>query len=172
MNREVQADPVSNYPQGSSGFMLLEVLIALALFALSAVFLVDGVGTISRAIREMKNTRELEQDLIWVRDQIFQESDYEKIEEGGDITAPTMGEIRWETEVEMSTEVLDVFKVTLMLEYEGNSDFNVEAGERTSVMYLFRPTWSQNSDFSRERNDVLEEKRDKIRELQDERRRL
>ena len=60
----------------------------------------------------------------------------------------------------------------LNLEYEGNSDFNVEAGERSSTMYLFRPTWSQNSDFARERNDVLEEKRDKIRELQEERRRL
>ena len=156
----------------SRGFMLVEVLIALALFGMSAIFLVDGVGTVSRAIREMKNTRELEQDLIWVRSQIFQESDYEDMEEGGDITAPTMGEIRWEAEVEMLTEVLDVFKVTLNLEYEGNSDFNVEAGERSSTMYLFRPTWSRNSDFARERNDVLEEKRDKIRELQEERRRL
>lgn len=156
----------------SRGFMLVEVLIALALFGMSAIFLVDGVGTVSRAIREMKNTRELEQDLIWVRSQIFQEADYEKMEEGGDITAPTMGEIRWEAEVEMLTEVLDVFKVTLNLEYEGNSDFNVEAGERSSTMYLFRPTWSQNSDFARERNDVLEEKRDKIRELQEERRRF
>ena len=170
MNEDRQRFPKKS--EASSGFMLVEVLIALALFGMSAIFLVDGVGTVSRAIREMKNTRELEQDLIWVRSQIFQEADYEKMEEGGDITAPTMGEIRWEAEVEMLTEVLDVFKVTLNLEYEGNSDFNVEAGERSSTMYLFRPTWSQNSDFARERNDVLEEKRDKIRELQEERRRL
>ena len=156
----------------SAGFLLVEVLIALALFGMTTILLVDGVSRISIAIREMKDTRELEQDLIWVRSQIFQEADYEKVEEGGDITAPTMGEIRWEAEVEMLTEVLDVFKVTLTLEYEGNSDFNVESGERTSIMYLFRPTWAQNSDFSRERNDVLEEKRDKIRELQEERRRL
>ena len=156
----------------SRGFMLIEVLIALALFGMTAILLVDGVSRVSIAIREMKNTRELEQDLIWVRSQIFQEADYEDMEEGGDITAPTMGEIRWEAEVEMLTEVLDVFKVTLNLEYEGNSDFNVEAGERSSTMYLFRPTWSQNSDFARERNDVLEEKRDKIRELQEERRRF
>jgi type II secretory pathway component PulJ len=155
-----------------SGFMLVEVLIALALFGMSAIVLVNGVTRISTIVHQMKDTRELEQDLIWVRSQIFQESDYEKMEEGGDITAPTMGEIRWEAEVEMLTEVLDVFKVTLNLEYEGNSDFNVESGERSSIMYLFRPTWSQNSDFARERNDVLEEKRDKIRELQEERRRL
>ena len=170
MERFSQSSPKKSVP--SRGFMLVEVLIALALLGMTAILLVNSVSRISIAIREMKNTRELEQDLIWVRSQVFQEADYEKMEEGGDITAPTMGEIRWEAEVEMLTEVLDVFKVTLNLEYEGNSDFNVEAGERSSTMYLFRPTWSQDSDFSRERNDVLEEKRDKIRELQEERQRL
>jgi len=47
-----------------SGFMLIEVLIALALFGLSAVFLVDGAFIASRTIRVMKDTRELEQDLL------------------------------------------------------------------------------------------------------------
>ena len=63
--------------------MLIEVLIALALFGLSAVFLVDGAFVAARTIRVMKDTREMEQDLLWVRGQIFQEPDYEKIEEGG-----------------------------------------------------------------------------------------
>ena len=47
-----------------SGFMLIEVLIALSLFGLSAVFLVDGAFIASRTIRVMKDTRELEQDLL------------------------------------------------------------------------------------------------------------
>jgi len=47
--------------------MLIEVLIALALFGLSAVFLVDGAFIASRTIRVMKDTREMEQDLLWVR---------------------------------------------------------------------------------------------------------
>ena len=29
----------------------------------------------------MKDTREMEQDLLWVRSQIFEEADYEKLEE-------------------------------------------------------------------------------------------
>ena len=49
------------------GFMLIEVLIALALFGLSAVYLVDGAFIASKTIRVMKNTREMEQDLLWVR---------------------------------------------------------------------------------------------------------
>ena len=53
------------------GFMLIEVLIALALFGLSAVFLVDGAFVASRVARDMKDTRELEQDLIWVRSEVL-----------------------------------------------------------------------------------------------------
>ncbi|MDG0963655.1 MAG: type II secretion system protein [Opitutales bacterium] len=152
------------------GFMLIEVLIALALFGLSAVFLVDGAFIASRTIRVMKDTREMEQDLLWVRGEIFKESDYEKIKDGGDIQALSMGEIRWESEVEM-TNVIDVYKVTLILDYEGNEDLGVESGERVSQMYVFRPSWSENGDFSTERGRLLEDKRDKIRQIQEERRR-
>ena len=120
-----------------SGFMLIEVLIALALFGLSAVFLVDGAFIASRTIRVMKDTRELEQDLLWVRGEIFKENDYEKIKDGGEIQALSMGEVRWETEVEMS-KVLDLYKVRLILEYDGNDDLGIEPGERISMMYLLR----------------------------------
>ena len=36
----------------------------------------------------------------------------------------------WETEIEM-TEVLDVFRVSLTLSYDGNDEFEVEGGENT-----------------------------------------
>ena len=62
--------------------MLIEVLIALALFALSAVILVDGAFVASRVAREMKDTRELEQDLLWVRSEVLKIADSEKISEG------------------------------------------------------------------------------------------
>ena len=152
------------------GFMLIEVLIALALFGLSAVYLVDGAFVAARTIRVMKDTREMEQDLLWVRGEIFKEPDYEKIKDGGDIQSLSMGEVRWETEVEMS-DILDVYHVTLILEYEGNDELGFEGGERISKMYLFRPTWGKNGDFSSERTRLLEDKRDKIREIQEERRR-
>ena len=44
--------------------MLIEVLVALAIFGLSAVYLVGGAFVASRTIRLMKDARELEQDLI------------------------------------------------------------------------------------------------------------
>ena len=87
----------------TNGFMLIEVLIALALFGLSAVFLVDGAFVAARTIRVMKDTREMEQDLLWVRGELFKESEYEKMEDGGDIQSLSLGEIRWDAEIEMLT---------------------------------------------------------------------
>jgi hypothetical protein len=153
------------------GFMLIEVLIALALFGMSAVFLVEGVGLVSKEIVNRKNVRDLEGDLVWIRAQIFEQTDYEKMEEGGDIQALTMGEVRWETEIEM-TEVLDVFRVLLTLSYDGSDEFEVEGDEKKYVMYLFRPTWSKNSDFSTDRGRLVDDKRKKIEEMREQRRRF
>lgn len=153
-----------------SGFMLIEVLVALAIFGLAAVYLVDGAFVASRTIRLMKDARELEQDLLWVRSQVLTEPSYEKLQDGGELTALTMGEVEWEVEVEM-TEVLDLYLVNLTLEYEGNDDFGIEPGERNSQMYLLRPSWGRHADFATERNRLLEDKRDKIRDLKTERKR-
>jgi len=150
--------------------MLVEVLIALALFGLSAVILVDGAFVATRVAREMVDTRELEQDLIWVRSQVLRIADYEKFSEGGEIESLSMGGVSWETEVEM-TDVLDLYKVVLRLEYEGNEDYEIEAGERESAMYLLRPTWGGHGDFSTDRARLLDERRRKMQDHQDERRR-
>ena len=159
---------VANSPV-QSGFMLIEVLIALAIFGLAAVYLVDGAFVASRTIRVMKDTREMEQDLLWVRSQVFQEADYEKMEEGGDIQALSMGEVKWETEIDM-TEVLDLYKVRLTLDYDGNDELGIEPGQRVSQMLVYRPAWGRNSDFATERSRLLEDKRDKIREIREARR--
>jgi type II secretory pathway pseudopilin PulG len=153
-----------------SGFMLVEVLIALALFGLSAVILVDGAFVATRVAREMVDTRELEQDLIWVRSQVLRIADYQKFSEGGEIESLSMGGVSWETEVEM-TDVLDLYKVVLRLEYEGNDDYKIEAGERESAMYLLRPTWGGHGDFSTDRARLLDDRRRKMQDHKDERRR-
>ena len=150
--------------------MLIEVLIALALFGMAAVFLVDGISVASRTMRLMKDTREMEQDLLWARSQIFKEHRYEEIEDGGEVKALTIGEITWETEIEM-TEVVDLYSVVLTMEYEGNDEIGIEPGERISKMFLLRPGWANESDFATERSRLLEDKKDKIREMKEERQR-
>ena len=154
----------------SKGYLLVEVLVALALFGMAAVYLVDGAFVAARFTRHMKDTREMEQDLLWARSQIFAEPDYEKISEGGDLETLTLGEIRWETEVELSS-VLDVYKVSLSIDHDGSEEFGIEAGERESTIHLLRPTWSKHGDFASDRAELLNDKRDKIREIKEGRQR-
>ena len=153
------------------GFMLIEVLIALSLFGLSAVYLVEGAFVASRTIRFMKDTRELEQYLLWARHEIFKEEDYEELSEGGDLPTISMGDIQWETEVEM-TGVTDLYKVILTLSYDGNDELGVEPGERTYAMLMLRPTWSNHGDFNSDRQRLWEERKELILELEEERNRF
>jgi hypothetical protein len=81
-----------------------------------------------------------------------------------------MGEVTWETEVEM-TDVLDLYQVVLRLDYDGNEDYGIEPGTRESAMYLFRPTWGSHNDFSTDRGRLLDDRRRKMQDHQDDRRR-
>ena len=60
-----------------------------------------------------------------MRSEVLKTSDYDKFSEGGEINALSMGLVTWEADVEM-TQVLDLCKVTLSLEYEGNTDYGIE----------------------------------------------
>ena len=104
------------------------------------------------------------------RSQIFKEHRYEELEDGGEIEALTIGEILWETEIEM-TNVLDLYRVKLSLEYDGNDELGIDSGTRVSTMLILRPGWANGSDFSTERTRLLEDKKDKIRNMREERQR-
>ena len=57
--------------------MLIEVLIALSLFALTAVYLVEGAFIGSKTMLQMKASQELDYDLLWARSEIFRETNYD-----------------------------------------------------------------------------------------------
>lgn len=149
------------------GFMLIEVLIALALFALTAVYLVEGAFIGSKTMLQMKASQELDHDLLWARSEIFRETNYEKLKEGGELETVNIGEIVWEVEVEM-TDIVDLYRVQLNLSWEGNSELGIEDGEQDYVMLLLRPIWMNHPDFKTERQWLLEAKSEKIKELRDE----
>ena len=151
------------------GFSFIEVLIALALFGFAVVYIVDAAFIVTDDFREVENTRELEQDLVWARGKILSIADYEKFSEGGDLPAPSIGEITWEATSE-PTEILDLYKVSLTLTYDGNDDLGIEEGETIFEMYVLRQGWKNHSDLSQDRSRLEEDVRDKIREIQDSRR--
>ena len=101
--------------KNKKAFMLIEVLIALTLFALSAVYLVEGAFVATRTMRLMKNPRESEQLFLWARSEIFRIDDFEELKDGGDLPTHRNIEIQWEvTSVEM-TQIVDLYRVGLLL---------------------------------------------------------
>ena len=72
---------------------MIEVLIALALFGLTAMYLVEGAFIGSRTMLQMKENQELDHDLLWARSEIFRETNYEKLKDGGDLESVNIGEI-------------------------------------------------------------------------------
>ena len=115
----------------------------------------------------MKENQELDHDLLWARSEIFRETNYEKLKDGGDLESVNIGEISWEVEIGM-TDIVDLYRVLLRLTWDGNSKLNIEGGEREYVMLLLRPIWMYHSDFKSERQALLEVKSDKIKELREE----
>ena len=148
--------------KGQQGFLLVEVLIALAIFGLCATMLVSGTFNVMRFLRDFEDTRERDQDLQFVRAEILSLADREELEDGGEIETLSLGTVQWELDDLETTELLDVYLVTLRFEWSDTDQ--VEAGEREVSAYVLRPTWS-TGEFQLDRQTLKQEKQIKIQEL-------
>ena len=150
-------------------FMLIEVLIALTLFALSAGYLVEGAFVATRTMRLMKNPRESEQLFLWARSEIFRIDDFEELKDGGDLPTHRNIEIQWEvTSVEM-TQIVDLYRVSLLLSHNGSDELRMDPETRNYVMLLLRPNWGRQRDFISDRQRLVVDKKELIRELDEDR---
>ena len=145
------------------GFMLIEVLIALALFAISAVYLVEGAFIATKTMFKMKRNYIIDQELVWARSEILKENKYDELREGGEISAPTIGLVSWDFEAQHS-EMLDLYDARINLSFEGNAELDIDGDEREFRIFLLRTEWANHSDFSAKRQQVLELKTDYIRD--------
>ena len=66
------------------------------------------------------------------------------------------------------TDIVDLYRVLLNLSWDGNSELEIDAGERDFVMLLLRPVWMNHPDFKTDRQALLERKSDKIKALREE----
>lgn len=138
-----------NPASAQRGFTMIEVLVAIALFAIAAVTLTSAFANALLSLSTLHEEAALEADLRWVRREVLLEPDLETFEQGGEITTLRHGRATWEPIVEQ-TGVLDLFRVTLTVRLE-LEDGTVR--ERLDTLHLLRPTWSD----PRERQMLLEE---------------
>ena len=140
---------------GAPAFSLIEVVIAVALFAAAATVLTTSfVNTV--LLREKGQSDErFAADLHAVRLQLLLEPNRDDAEEGGEYPSLNHGEALWRAEVE-PTDVVDLFQVRFEVEFTDPPENGRVAYAET--LYLLRPTWSEGD----ERSQLLEDKRDAL----------
>lgn len=125
------------------GFTLIEVLVSLAIFALAAVVLSMAYLNIIGSYSEMGPRQQAEEDWKWLRLTVLSEPDLKKVEDGGRIALPNGQQLVWTAKVE-PTNVADLFTVNLRGETAQTT--GPEAWQRSQVLQLLRPTWSDPAD--------------------------
>lgn len=152
--------PQTGNPQRPPGFTLIEVLIALTVFAMAATYLTSTfVNALTARERSVSNDV-LHADIQAVRMQLLLEPNLEDAEDGGEYPTLSHGEASWQARIE-PTEIVDLFAVELAIEFseppeDGPYDY-------VETLYLLRPTWSEAD----ERSQLLEDKRQELERSRD-----
>jgi len=131
-------------------FTLLEVLLAVALFAIAVIMLAGAYVNVLDGMESVRTDRAFEQELRWIREKVLLEPALDKVEDGGEAPTPDFGLARWEVTVEPTT-VADLFLVSLHVTMEGGEDEPLR--EVSEQFMLLRPAWSEPVDRDKLRNE-------------------
>ncbi|MDO8540831.1 MAG: prepilin-type N-terminal cleavage/methylation domain-containing protein [Opitutaceae bacterium] len=152
--------PVSTVPRRTDGFTLLEVLMALVIFALAAVMLGSAYVNVLNGYEVAARGLGRDEDVAFARQQVLAEPDRQKVEDGGEFDTADGRRAKWSVEI-TSTNIADLFNVAFTCEIP-----NPGRAEPLRVVQNFvvlRPTWSIDAG---ERGKLKEESKTRILELQ------
>ena len=145
---------------GGAGFTLLEVLVALTIFAMAAVVLGSSYLNVLNSYEVVARGVQINEDFAFARQQVLNEPDRKKVEEGGEFETAGARRAKWSVEIE-STGVADVFRVGFTCEI---ADPNRPEPERqVQTFLLLRPTWVIDPG---ERGKLKEDAKTRILEIQ------
>ncbi len=134
-----------------AAFTLVEVLLALMLFALSAVVLGAAYLNVLNSYELVRQNQAVEEDLRFIRSMVLQEEDRDELEKGGEVESLYLGRVTWRTYLEQ-TPTPDLFHVSVEIDYDG-TDSN-PARRETQHFFLLRPSWSDPAERDRVRGEM------------------
>lgn len=140
-----------------SGFTLIEVTVALAIFGLASVVLTQSFLGGMYSLEAFKYDDVEEETLWFVQNQVINLEKRDDIESGGQVETIKKGLAKWEGRLE-GTGVLDVHKLVLKVKFV-DERFEEKGGEVEEEFYLYRPKWSLSAD----RDRLLREKKEKFK---------
>ena len=127
-------------------FTLLEVLIAIAIFAMAAIVLASSYINVLNAYRAIGRQGGAEAEVAFARRQLLTEPDVKKIEQGADFES--LGRrVQWKAVAEPSATTADLFSVTLTVELASSPEHDKQTF--TETFMLLRPTWSDPAERTR-----------------------
>lgn len=138
-------------------FTLIEVLVALAIFAIAAVVLGATYVNLIQTHAALRDRDGSESDLAWAREVLLAEPDRATAERGGDVVLPDGRTASWRAVIE-PTAVSDLFDVALEVTAPppaGSGDLV----RRSEKLRLLRPTWSTEA----ERKDLRDKAEQRLK---------
>jgi general secretion pathway protein I len=147
----------------SRAFTLLEVLVALMVFAVAAVMLGAAYVNVLNSYEVVTRGNAQEDNVRFARAQLLAESDREKAEQGGDFQSPEGGRVSWKATIEQ-TATADLFRVTFTCTIAETGTAAPRPPDVQTFMVL-RPTWSEGLDITKLRQAA----KDRITQLKEKR---
>src|SRR6476646_6093133 len=89
--------------RGPRGFTLLEVLVALCIFAMAAIVLGSAYLNILNSYEVLSRGMQVNEDFTFARQLVLTEPDRKKLEQGGEFDTTGNRRARWTAEIESST---------------------------------------------------------------------
>lgn len=139
----------------SSGFTLVEVLIAIAILATAAIAIGVGYVNVLNGYEVARQATISDPEMAFARAQLLAQPDVELARQGGDFDSNDGRRVRWTATIE-PTNLADLFTVTFVCEISGT---NTQKEQRVQQVFrVLRPTWSVGT----ERETLRVASRDRI----------
>jgi general secretion pathway protein I len=162
----MRVDSVMNWkskirsPRHAAAFTLMEVLMALVIFAMAAVVLGSAYLNVLNSYETVSRSLQVNEDFAFARQIVLTEPDRKKLEDGGEFETVGNRHARWGVEIE-STTIADVFKVTFSCEISDPE--RPEPDKLKQTFTVLRPTWVIDA---AERGKLKEDAKARILEIQ------
>jgi general secretion pathway protein I len=123
----------------SSGFTLLEVLIALLIFVMASVVLGSAYVNVLNGYDLAQRANARNEDVEFARAQLLAEPDHTKAEQGGEFDSANERHVTYHAQIE-PTQTADLFTVAFTCEINDPAAKKPETVTENFV--VLRPTWS------------------------------
>jgi len=137
----------SQYPR--SAFTLIEVMIALGIFAMAAIVLGASYVNVLTSYEVAARGTQDDEDFRFARQQLLAVAELKKVESGDEFEGASGRKVKWTAEA-VPTAMPDLFDVTFKCEISEGSKNRV----MTESFRLLRPSWSEAADRDKLRSDV------------------